>query len=326
MTERPLLHRYAHALAEAVGIFVFGGGLFIASSELLCLDNSSATARASLLFIFSFFRRAGRVRPADVSFCQAAPQTDCEEATRHSTACNIGFPLGVVLLSFCLTRMPTPMSSTNFKKQGPRSALAMFEAEADGLAELKKAGAVRVPEVYDVGADANGAYIEMERFKLDRGSQSDAAALGAGLAALHRHTTELYGWHRDNTIGPTPQHNPQSDDWIAFFRTHRLQFQLDLAAANGYAGELQDLGSRLAERLDDFFEGCKPQPSLLHGDLWSGNWGVADGVPVISTRRSTTAIAKQTLQIPAVCWIRQRVLPRVRTRLAANAWQCRALP
>ena len=173
------------------------------------------------------------------------------------------------------------MSSTNFKKQGPRSALAMFEAEADGLAELKKAGAVRVPEVYDVGADANGAYIEMERFKLDRGSQSDAAALGAGLAALHRHTTELYGWHRDNTIGPTPQHNPQSDDWIAFFRTHRLQFQLDLAAANGYAGELQDLGSRLAERLDDFFEGYKPQPSLLHGDLWSGNWGVADGVPVI---------------------------------------------
>ncbi len=173
------------------------------------------------------------------------------------------------------------MSSTKFRKQGPPSALAMFEAEAEGLAELKKAGAIRVPEVYDVGADADGAYIEMERFELERGRERDAATLGAGLAALHRHTADLHGWHRDNTIGSTPQHNPQTDDWVAFFRDHRLQFQLDLAARNGYAGELQDRGNRLAERLGDLFEGYDPAPSLLHGDLWAGNWGVANGVPVI---------------------------------------------
>lgn len=173
------------------------------------------------------------------------------------------------------------MSSPNFRKQGPPSALAMFEAEADGLAELKKAGAVRVPEVYDVGTDADGAYIEMERFELKRGGKRDAATLGEGLAMLHRHIAPLHGWHRDNTIGPTPQHNPQTDDWLAFFRTHRLQFQLDLAARNGYAGELRDRGNRLAERLGDLFEGYDPTPSLLHGDLWAGNWGVADGVPVI---------------------------------------------
>ena len=157
----------------------------------------------------------------------------------------------------------------------------MFEAEAEGLAELKKAGAVRVPEVYDVGTDAAGAYIEMQRFEFERGEQHDAATLGKGLAALHRHTAELHGWHRDNTIGPTPQHNPQSDDWVAFFRIHRLQFQLDLAERNGYAGELQERGKQLAEQLGDFFEGYQPAPSLLHGDLWAGNWGVADGVPVI---------------------------------------------
>ncbi len=173
------------------------------------------------------------------------------------------------------------MSSPNFRKQGPPSALAMFEAEADGLAELKKAGAVRVPEVYDVGTDADGAYIEMERFELKRGGKRDAATLGEGLAMLHRHLAALHGWHRDNTIGPTPQHNPQTDDWLAFFRTHRLQFQLDLAARNGYAGELRDRGNRLAERLGDLFAGHDPTPSLLHGDLWAGNWGVADGVPVI---------------------------------------------
>jgi fructosamine-3-kinase len=142
------------------------------------------------------------------------------------------------------------MSSTNFRKQGPPSALNMFEAEAEGLAELKNAGAIRVPEVYDVGTDADSAYIEMERLDLQRGRERDAATLGAGLAALHRHTADLHGWHRDNTIGSTPQHNPQTNDWVAFFRDHRLQFQLDLAARNGYAGELQDRGKRLAGRLE----------------------------------------------------------------------------
>jgi len=41
----------------------------------------------------------------------------------------------------------------------------------------------------------------MERFELERGRDRDAATLGAGLAALHRHTADLHGWHRDNTIG-----------------------------------------------------------------------------------------------------------------------------
>lgn len=173
------------------------------------------------------------------------------------------------------------MSSATFKKQGPPSALVMFEAEAEGLAELQQAGAIRVPEVYDVGSDAQGAYIEMERFELKCGGERDAATLGKQLATLHRHTAELHGWHRDNTIGPTPQHNPQTDDWVMFFREHRLQFQLDLADRNGFAGELQDRGQQLAERLGDFFQSYDPAPSLLHGDLWAGNWGVAEGVPVI---------------------------------------------
>jgi fructosamine-3-kinase len=157
----------------------------------------------------------------------------------------------------------------------------MFEAEAEGLAELRQAGVLRVPEVYDVGTDAAGAYIEMERFEFERGGERDAARLGKGLAALHRHTADLHGWHRDNTIGPTPQHNPQTGDWVAFFRTHRLQFQLDLAARNGYTGELWDRGNRLSDQLGELFAGHDPAPSLLHGDLWAGNWGVADGVPVI---------------------------------------------
>ena len=173
------------------------------------------------------------------------------------------------------------MSLTNFRKQGPPSALPMFEAEAEGLAELRSAGAVRVPEVYDVGTDADGAFIEMERLALGRGGDRDAAALGEQLAALHRHTAERHGWHRDNTIGLTPQPNPQNANWVEFFRDQRLGFQLTLAQRSGYGGELQELGEHLAARLEDLFEDYDPAPSLLHGDLWAGNWGVADSVPVI---------------------------------------------
>jgi protein-ribulosamine 3-kinase len=38
----------------------------------------------------------------------------------------------------------------------------------------------------------------------------------------------------------------------------------------------------LIESLPDFFDTYAPVPSLLHGDLWSGNAGfLADGTPVI---------------------------------------------
>ena len=98
---------------------------------------------------------------------------------------------------------------------------------------------------------------------------------------MHRHTAKQHGWHRDNTIGKTPQHNPWSDDWVVFFSAHRLLFQLELAANNGYSGELQALGTKLIDKLPAFFDSYEPAPSLLHGDLWGGNWGVVEGQPFI---------------------------------------------
>ena len=168
-----------------------------------------------------------------------------------------------------------------FVKTGSASALDMFEAEAEGLRELAAADAIRVPSVIDCGLDDGTAFIAIERLHFERATTAVEAMFGEQLAHLHRHTKAQHGWHRDNTIGPTPQHNPWTSDWIEFFREHRLRFQLDLAARNGYSGELQTLGLELADRLAGLFEDYRPEPSLCHGDLWSGNWGVADGVPVI---------------------------------------------
>ncbi|MDO8262983.1 MAG: fructosamine kinase family protein [Gallionella sp.] len=95
-------------------------------------------------------------------------------------------------------------------------------------------------------------------------------------------TASRFGFPHDNFIGTTPQPNGWKDDWVDFWREHRLCFQLHLAAQNGYGGQLQALGGKLLDMLPAFFAGYTPQPSLLHGDLWSGNHAfLADSTPVI---------------------------------------------
>ena len=157
----------------------------------------------------------------------------------------------------------------------------MFEAEADGLRELKSANAIRVPEVLDCGVADGESYIEIERLKLERPSRAAEQAFGEQLAALHRHTAEQFGWYRDNTIGPTPQINQQSNDWVEFFRVHRLGYQLLLADANGYGDGVSGPGRQLSDGLQSLFVDYDPAASLLHGDLWGGNWGAVNGEPVI---------------------------------------------
>lgn len=169
--------------------------------------------------------------------------------------------------------------TATFEKSGPESALAMFEAEAEGLAELRAADEIRVPEVLGCGTRGGRSYLILERLALQPAADTAARRLGSQLASLHQHTRSRFGWHRDNTIGLTPQNNDWSDDWVDFFGEHRLGYQVALAARNGY--DLNQAGARLAERLPTLFDGYEPQPSLLHGDLWGGNWGSVDGEPVI---------------------------------------------
>lgn len=168
-----------------------------------------------------------------------------------------------------------------FLKTGPVSSIEMFAAEAEGLAEIASAKAVRVPEVFAIGQTGDAAFLALEWLSFERTSAKSERLLGEQLAKMHRTVKDRFGWHRDNTIGLTPQYNKWSADWIGFFREHRLGYQLRLAAENGFTGELQDEGARLLRRLPFFFDAYKPIPSLLHGDLWGGNWASSDGAPVI---------------------------------------------
>jgi fructosamine-3-kinase len=167
-----------------------------------------------------------------------------------------------------------------FVKVNAASRLAMLEAEADGLRALGATGAVRVPAPVALGAAGQAAFLVLEWLDLAHGGRD--AALGRALAVLHRTTAPRHGWHRDNTIGTTPQANAYCDDWAAFFRDRRLAPQLALASRNGRGGALRRDGERLLAVVPALLRGHVPVPSLLHGDLWSGNAArLATGEPVV---------------------------------------------
>jgi len=175
-----------------------------------------------------------------------------------------------------------------FVKLNVAGKLAMFEAEASGLQEITESKVIKVPDVICCGIAGDQAYIVLEYIDLNARAGSGtkvgncARALGQQIAALHRLSKPQFGWHRDNTIGVTPQINHRERDWVTFWGEHRLGFQLQLAAENGYARTLQINGDKLLTHLPVFFENYTPQASLLHGDLWSGNYAFnAHGEPII---------------------------------------------
>jgi fructosamine-3-kinase len=169
-----------------------------------------------------------------------------------------------------------------FVKTNTSSALEMFEAEHDGLEELLAADALRVPRPLATGVTGGCAWIAMEWIETGRSRHGTARDLGLGLARQHRCLAEKFGWARDNTIGSTPQVNGWFSEWVEFYSQRRIRYQLDLAARNSFPGRLLEAGERLLQCVGDFFSDYRPEPSLLHGDLWGGNWAAdAEGRPFL---------------------------------------------
>jgi fructosamine-3-kinase len=170
---------------------------------------------------------------------------------------------------------------TYFVKVNDASESEMFAAEAEGVREMWETQTIRVPKPVCWGTADSSAYIVFDWLELGgRGGSQVWEQMGRQLAAMHRHSGRgQFGWHRNNTIGATPQINTWMSDWAKFFAEYRIRYQLDLARQKGgnFSG-----GDRLVKKIPELLADRDPQPSLIHGDLWSGNAAVtADGEPVI---------------------------------------------
>jgi len=161
-----------------------------------------------------------------------------------------------------------------FLKLALRGKPGMFESEAQGLEELRKAAAVSVPEV--IAKDTDFLLLEwIEEGKVN--TDSSMEKLGFQFAELHRFRGKKFGYLQNNILGDSPQINipssTGSENWVTFYAENRLNFQAELAEKNGYATpEMRFLLDLLIMKIPDLLSGTEEKPSLLHGDLWCGNY------------------------------------------------------
>lgn len=169
-----------------------------------------------------------------------------------------------------------------FVKTGAPGVAPMFAAEARGLKALAAAAVLRTPTFIALGQTATQAFLVLEYLDLAPLDQRSGERLGASLAQLHRASADSYGWGEDNFIGTTPQFNNTHTSWPHFFGDRRLRPQLELARARGMNKVLLEKAHAMIEHIGGLFIDYRPLPSLLHGDLWSGNAAqCSDGTGVI---------------------------------------------
>lgn len=168
-----------------------------------------------------------------------------------------------------------------FLKGNSAALVPMFAAEASGLVALISSSSRTppVPGPLAWGAGGSGSFLLME--VVEPGRLASGEAFGESLAELHRlERSDTCGFNSDNWIGSTPQMNGRLESWYEFFAERRLGYQWRLARKNGYGDsgtdrKMESLLRRLPELLPDLDE---HRSSLLHGDLWGGNWMAgADG-------------------------------------------------
>ena len=118
-------------------------------------------------------------------------------------------------------------------KKEQQRFFSFFKAEAEALCEIDKTNTVRVPKMICFGESDISSFLVLEFIKEGNSGKDGQRKLGEQLAQLHLIKMPHFGWTTDNCIGATPQPNPESADWISFYRDYRLLHQFDLARKKG---------------------------------------------------------------------------------------------
>ncbi|TWO31964.1 fructosamine kinase family protein [Seonamhaeicola sediminis] len=157
----------------------------------------------------------------------------------------------------------------------------MFKTEYRGLQAIAKTNTITTPKVYGIGTFENSSFLLLEWIESKHPSNKDFKTLGTQLAQLHQITAAQFGFENNNFIGSLNQSNNKHSNWTNFYVEERLLPQLNLAKSKGLLNS-KEIPSTLAikETLQPIFENIKP--SLLHGDLWSGNYLISSkGIPYL---------------------------------------------
>lgn len=167
-----------------------------------------------------------------------------------------------------------------FMKSNLRKNIDFFRKEADGLIAIKQTGTIKTPDVLGLGTDKDCSFLLLSFIQTKTPVKSYMSSFGRRLAAMHSAATESYtasgrfGFVHDNFIGAGYQANTPKDTWLEFFRDCRLRPQFS-RAGRYFDPAMIKKAETLMGKLDSYL--IEPEaPSLLHGDLWSGNYIVGN--------------------------------------------------
>lgn len=161
-----------------------------------------------------------------------------------------------------------------FMKANSKQNVSFFKAEAAGLSAIEKTHAIGTPKILctgtDNGEDVGYSFLLLEFIKSAKPKKDYWETFARDLAAMHSaDVDDKYGFFADNFIGATEQINTPKERWIDFFRENRLEYQFKKADSYFSASDRTKI-TKLLDSLEKFL--VEPaSPSLLHGDLWSGN-------------------------------------------------------
>ncbi len=170
-----------------------------------------------------------------------------------------------------------------FLKENNNSPDDMFSKEAFGLEILSRHFPYKVPRSLAVGKEKNTNFLILEFIPQGSPSEHFWSTFGRALAIMHKvEESDSFGFREDNYIGSTKQNNECAGKWSQFFAEKRLIYQVEIARLKGYADKsISDGIENICKRIDSLI--TEPDhASLLHGDLWSGNFLIGkDGNTVL---------------------------------------------
>lgn len=151
---------------------------------------------------------------------------------------------------------------------------AMFVKEAEGLEALRKYSSLLIPAVAAQGVTDNKQWLLLEWLEKGTALKTTMEGFGAALAAMHQQPQLYFGWPGDNYIGSLVQINTTHTNWHSFFTACRIMPMVKMLYDAGvYVKADITNAETFCKQLQHIFP--EEPSSLLHGDLWGGNYLIA---------------------------------------------------
>jgi len=168
-----------------------------------------------------------------------------------------------------------------FKSLGHENALNNYNQEHFSLDKLRNTEIIAIPKVESIIIDQESAGLLLEWIERKIPNQEELELFGTQIARLHKTNHENYGWPQDNYISILDQHNDWTETWTSFYIEQRITPLLEKGIdSNLFPKSLAKQLSTIAKHVE--LEVPNEQPSLIHGDLWGGNFIISkDGTPYL---------------------------------------------